>query len=172
MKQSLFKWGIAPLFACAFLAPKPMLAQAVKGQSTGWMVAEWLPGIPCGSASGEVHLLGEVHVVKMVSADPLGNGRVVATMNQVIQSDGTATFSGTASVQLGTWEGLNFTPTTGVWDVTYSGVVDTEGVQYTMSGRGIGGSIDGLHMKANATRGPLRTDAYHFSWTITAVGHE
>ncbi len=175
MKLSLFKWGIAPLLAWALLAPIPTQAQASKGKSTGWWVTELLPGVAGFNNSGQMYLLGEVHVLKMESADPRTAGRAIATMNLEAQPDGTATFEGSSSMEVGTWDadGL-FTRTGGVWDMKFAGVLNANGTtEYRMSGRGIGGSIDGLHITVTATRASsLPTVPYLFSGTITGPAKE
>jgi hypothetical protein len=70
MSHSIFKWGIAPLVACALLAPTPILAQAVRFKATSWLIAEPLPGIWFSSASGQMFLSGEVHVIRQLADDP------------------------------------------------------------------------------------------------------
>ncbi len=170
MKLSLFKWGIAPLFACALVAPTPTRAQAVRYTSTGWFVEELVPAILCVSGSGQVSLKYEVHVVRAVSDDPRGAGRMRGVNLDVsLNSDGTGTFSGRGALEVGTWDDAgNFTPTGGMWDVKYDGVIHADGsTEYRLTGVGIGGSIDSLHVVATATRGPSLTDPYLFSGIIT-----
>lgn len=173
MKRSVFKWGIAPLFACALLAPKPLLAQAVPIKCTGWLVAELLPGVACISSAGQFSLKNEVHVVRSEANDWRGTGRLQAVMNLEAQADGSSTFSGTSTLEVGTWSAAGiFTPTGGVWDVKYTGVVNADGTsEYHMIGVGIGGSIQGLHFNVTGTRksaSPL--DPYHMSGIITSAG--
>ncbi len=166
MKQPLFKWGMAPLFACALVAPRPTLAQAVPFTATGWFVEELVPAIMCISSSGQVSLKYEVHVVRSVSDEPRANGRIRGVNLDVsLNSDGSGTFSGKGALEVGTWDAVgNFTPTGGVWDMKYEGVLHADGsTEYRFSGVGIGGPIDSLRVVATATRGALLTDPYLFS---------
>jgi hypothetical protein len=93
-------------------------------------------------------------------------------MDLVVQDDGTSTFSGTMTFEVGTWVESTFTRTDGVWDLKYKGVVHADGTtEYEVSGSGIGGTIEGLHMKATGTRA-APTAPYLFSGMITAVGRD
>ena len=67
MQRSLLKWSIAPLVACALLAPTPLRAQAVKVEAKGWFMEELVPGIVCISDSGQRSIKNEVHIVRMES---------------------------------------------------------------------------------------------------------
>ena len=75
-------------------------------------------------------------------------------MNLVAQADGSSTFSGTSTLEVGTWSAAGtFTPSGMVWDVKYKGITNADGTtEYHMNGVGIGGSIDGLHITATGTR--------------------
>ena len=173
MKQSLFKWVMAPLVACALLAPAQVMGQAVNIQAKGWHLSEVLPGVLCVNASGSVRVLGYAHIVKFESADSRLAGRGIAVLNQEPQADGTITFEGTGSLELGTWDSNGiFTRTDGgVWDAKFSGVVKVDGtLEYRFSGRGIGGSIDSLHIVMTATKASTDpTVPYLFSAKITGV---
>lgn len=158
MKHSLLKWGIAPLVACALLAPAQVIGQSANVKATGYHMSEVLPGVLCVSASGSVRILGYSHIVKFESADSRLAGRGIAVLNQEVQADGSVTFEGTGSLELGTWDANgNFTRTDGgVWDAKFSGVRKVDGtLEYSFSGRGIGGSIDGLHVVMSATKASL-----------------
>jgi hypothetical protein len=172
MKRSLFKWGLAPLLACAFLAPRPLLAQAVQVKSTGWLIAELLPGVACISSAGQFSLKNEVHVIRSEGDDWRVTGKMQAVMNLVTQADGTSSFSGTSTLEVGTWNADGtFTPSGMVWDVKYKGIANATGTaEYHMIGIGIGGSIDGLHITATGTRASgLPTVPYLFSGKISSM---
>jgi len=173
MKQSLFKWGIAPLFAGALLAPTLTLAQAVPFTSTGWFVKELVPGILCVSESGQVSFKYEVHVARNESAEPRVAGRIRGVNLDVsVKPDGTGTFSGKGCLEVGSWDpaGVVFTRTDGAWDLGYEGIIHADGsTEYRMSGRGIGGTVDGLYIIATCTRGPSPADPYLFSGKITGA---
>jgi hypothetical protein len=155
MKHSLFRWGLAPLVACALLSPTSMRAQAVKFEAKGWFIAELVPGILCISDSGQVSFKNEVHIVRTVSNEPRAAGRVQGVNLEVsLNSDGTGTFSGKACVEVGTWDTAgNFTRVDGAWDLKYDGVIKSDGsTEYKFVGSGIGGTIDGLHVVMTGTR--------------------
>ncbi len=173
MKQSLFKWGLAPLVACALLAPAQMMGQAVKFQAKGWQVVDLMPGVLCFSESGLPRVLGYAHVVKFESSDARVAGKGIGIINMETQADGTTTFEGTGSMEIGTWDSNgDFTRTDGgVWDAKMSGVISADGsIEYRFSARGIGGSIDDLHLIMTATKASGDPAVpYLFSGTITGV---
>ncbi len=141
--------------------------------STGWLLAAPLPGITVTNSSGQVYLKGNAHVVRMESDNGLIAGRLQAWMDLAYQADGTALFSGPAYGEVGTWDaGTNFIPAGGVWALNYSGVARADGSsQYSMTGHGIGGNIEGLRVSGTAKRaapgGP--TDPYLISGMIKAA---
>src|SRR6478735_12802182 len=102
MKQSLCKWALAPLVACALLAPAQLRAQAVKFEATGLQIQDLMPGVICFDASGVLHRLGYAHVIKFESVDPRMTGRGVGILNTEFQPDGTATFEGFGYTEVGT----------------------------------------------------------------------
>ncbi len=175
MKQSLFKWGIAPLVAGALLAPTTTLAQAIRFTATGWFMQQLAPHIPCVSGHGQVSLKGNVHVVKMLSDEPRAAGKVTGVdLDVSLNSDGSGTFSGVVWLEVGTWDADNFTRTDGVWETKMTGLIHADGSQeFKFTGSGIGGTIDGLHVILTGTRASSSLDVpYLFSGMITAVGHD
>ena len=176
MKQSLFKWGIAPLVAGALLAPTPMLAQAIRFKSTGWFQQVLVPDILCVSDRGQVSLKGQVHVVRVVSEEPRGSGKLTGVdLDVSVNSDGTGTFNGVMWLEVGTWPaGGNFTRTDGVWEMKFNGLLHVDGsIEFKVTGVGIGGTIDGLHVKGTTTRASSSLDSpYLISGIMTAVGHD
>jgi hypothetical protein len=171
MKHSLFKWGIAPLVACALLSPISMWAQAVKFEAKSWFIAELVPGILFISNSGQVSFKNEVHIARTVSDEPRAAGRVQAVNLDVsLNSDGTGTFIGKACVEVGIWDAAgNFTRTDGAWDLKYDGVIKSDGsTAYKFVGSGMGGTIDGLHVVMTGTRASSSpTVPYRFSGIMT-----
>ncbi len=125
---------------------------------TGWLIAAPEPGVLCTDARGRTFLKGNVHVVRTETDETRLVGRMHAWMDMTFQADGTATFGGPACCVLGTWDlsdptNPKFTPTEGVWEIEYAGVVLADGSsKYVMTGRGIGGPIDGLRVKMTGTR--------------------
>jgi hypothetical protein len=139
-----------------FLVALPAGA-ATSFTTTNWVAAVPVPGILCTNGLGQVYLKGNVHVHRVVSAEARIAGRLQAWMDLAYQSNGTAIFGGPAYAELGTWDpaGTNFTPSGGVWDMKYSGVVQADGSdQLHLVGYGIGGAIDGLRVELTATKGP------------------
>ncbi len=144
---------------------------------TGWLSAVPVPGITCTNSSGQVFLKGNSHVMHLLSDDARVTGRLVAWMDVAYQPDGTAIFAGPAYAEVGTWDasGTNFTPSGGVWTISYNGVTQADGrSQYSMTGYGMGGSIESLRLSATATReapgGPA--DPYLVSGTISPAPAE
>jgi hypothetical protein len=99
-------------------------------------------------------LKGNVHVLAMQSSEPRVTGRFQAGMDVGYQADGSSVFGGQAYFELGTWQNqTNFTPTTGLWVMHYRGVGQGDNSdQITITGYGVGGSIDGWRTEATATR--------------------
>jgi hypothetical protein len=122
---------------------------------TGWLASVPVPGILATNGSGQVSLKGNVHVLRLQADDPRVAGRLQAGMDLAYQADGSGIFSGTAYGEAGIWNaaGTSFTPTGGVWDLTYRGVskADQSG-QMDMTGYGMGGDIDGLRVEVAVTR--------------------
>jgi len=181
MKQSLFKWGIAPLVACTLLVPAPIRAQAVRNiKATGLFLEEVVPGIVCISDRGHVSLKGEVHIVRMVSDEPRVAGQMRGVNLDVsLKPDGTGTFSGIGWLEVGIWDltvpqNPKFTRTDGVWETKYEGIINADGsTEYRITAFGIGGTIDGLRLIVTGTRASSSpADPYLFSGKITAVGRD
>jgi hypothetical protein len=63
---------------------------------------------------------------------------------------------GTCYQQVGTFDAnTNFTPTAGLWEISYSGVMQTNNsLQLSFTGYGSGGAIDGQRLVETMTRGP------------------
>jgi hypothetical protein len=121
--------------------------------ATGWLTGVPVPGILYTNQAGQIYFKGNVHVLRLESAEPRIAGRLQAMPEVALQADGTRRFTGTAYSEVGTWDGTNFTRTDGVWDLKYHGVTQADGsVQYDIAGYGVGGTIDSLRIGAAATR--------------------
>jgi hypothetical protein len=181
MKTRLQRWpgNSALRFSAPVLALSLFLVALPAGAdtsftSTGWLSAVPMPGITCTNGSGQVALKGNVHVVRNLADDARVTGRLHAWMDLAYQTNGTALFSGPAYLEVGTWDaaGTNFTPSSGVWALNYSGVAQADGrSQYSMSGYGIAGNVEGLRFTATATRAAPGSPAepYLGSGTIKPV---
>ncbi len=146
---------------------------------TGWLSAVPVPGITCTNSSGQVFLKGNSHVLRLLSDDARVAGRLVAWMDAAYQPDGTAIFSGPAYAEAGTWDasGTNFTPSGGVWTISYNGVTQLDGSsKYSMTGYGMGANIEGLRLTIggtwpSTTSSPMdsasRANPLH-PWTVSA----
>lgn len=138
--------------------------------ATGWLTSVPVPGILCTNGTGQIYLKGNVHVMRIEAGDARAAGRAQAGMDLAYQPDGTALFNGAAYSEVGTWDaaGTNFSASGGVWSLTYRGVTQTNGsTQLSMSGYGIGGTIDGLRVEFSVTRaGTDPTIPYIMSGTI------
>lgn len=123
---------------------------------TGWLCpVPSFPGITVTNSSGQMFLKGNTHVVRILAEDARATGRLAAWMDLAYQPDGTAIFSGPAYSEVGKWDasGATFTPSGGVWALSYNGIVQADGSsQYNMAGYGIGGNIEGLRLSATMTR--------------------
>lgn len=125
--------------------------------TTNWMAGVPVPGIQYTNSSGLVYLKGNVHIHRVLSSDARIAGRLTAWMDLAYQADGSALLVGAAYVEPGNWDatGTNFTPSGGVWDLKYDGVVQLDGSdQIHLVGYGNGGTIEGLRMECTATKGP------------------
>lgn len=137
-----------------------LVAALPAGADTSFTTTNWVAGVPvmgalCTNASSQAHWKGNVHVRRVVCADPRIAGRLTAWMDMAFQANGTATFAGPALGEVGTWDGSNFLPGDGVWQLRYNGVAQADGSdQVRMVGYGIGGEIGGLRVDISATKGP------------------
>jgi len=143
-------------FAALLLSALPATGQTdTPFTAISWLTGVPVPGLLCTNALGQVHLKGNVHVLRVQADDARVAGRLQAMPDVAFQADGTRVFSGAAYDEVGTWDatGANFTPAGGLWYLKYQGVTQADGsVQYTMAGYGIGGTIDGLRVGLTATR--------------------
>lgn len=165
LKQTrLHRWrGHSALgFSALTLALPLLLAALPAGADTSFTTTNWVAGVPVPgiqytNSSGLVYLKGNVHIHRVLSSDARIAGRLTAWMDLAYQADGTALLVGSAYVEPGNWDatGTNFTPSGGVWDAKYNGMVQADGSdQIHFVGYGIGGTIEGLRLECTATKGP------------------
>lgn len=152
--------GASSTFTALLLAALPLAAaDPTTISGTAYLVSVPVPGILCTNAAGQVSLKGNVHVLMVQTDDPRATGRFQAGMDMAYQADGTALFGGSAYQEVGTWDvddpaNPEFTPTGGVWDMIYRGVIQADGTVITLTGYGVGGDIDGLRLEETITKGP------------------
>jgi hypothetical protein len=153
--------GTLAATASLLLATLPLAAadpSTITG--TGYLVDVPVPGILCTNAAGQVSLKVNVHVLMVQADDPRATGRFQASMDLAYQADGTALFGGAAYQEVGTWDVADptnpkFTPTGGLWQCNYHGVAQADGSDViTLTGYGVGGTIDGLRLEETITKGP------------------
>ncbi len=149
--------GFVPLLACALVPPIAALAQTTPFTATGWVNGLPSPGLICTNAAGQVLLRGIVHTWGVAGPDARITGQVLNIGEGGYNLDGTANTQGPAYLQVGTWDSsrTSFTPTAGMWDLAWRGVLQTNNsFLATFAGYGCGGDIDGLRFEGTLTRGP------------------
>ncbi len=146
----------APLTLTLLLAPALVTRADTNYTATGWVTSVPVLPILCTNAAGQVLLRGNAHVAAVQSTDPRLTGNRLIFANASSQADGTAQVWGTAYQQVGTFDAnTNFTPTAGLWEINYSGVMQSDySVQLSLVGSGSGGAIDGQRITETMTRGP------------------
>jgi hypothetical protein len=174
MKKSMLIRGIAPLAACALLLPAAVSAQTTPFTATGWPNPPLAPGIACTNALGQILMRANVHTARVQATDARVTGQVLIILDGAYNPDGTANVQGPAYLQVGTWDpaGTTFTPTAGLWEMNWHGVMQTNySVQISIAGYGSGGAIDGWRLEETLTRtnasGPFDTNVpYLYAGTI------
>ena len=148
-------WMFDVLFLL-LLAALPVAAADTPYTATGWVLGVPVPGIWCTNALGQVGFRGNTHVARVESTDPRLTGRRTIYVDGVVQADGSSIVYGPVYHEVGTWDatGINFTPTGGLWDISYRGTMQTDNsLQLHLAGYGLGGTIDGLRLDETLTRG-------------------
>jgi len=174
MKNSMFIRGIVPLAVCALLLPSAASAQTTSFTATGYVNAVLAPGIVCINGLGQVLVRGAVHTARVQGTDARVTGQAFISGDGNYNADGTSYWQGPGYLQVGTWDaaGTNFTPTSGMWEVTWSGVMQTNyDMQLSIAGYGSGGSIDAWRVAETLIRtnasAPTDTNApYFYAGTI------
>jgi hypothetical protein len=156
-----FRVGRPTIAMVLSLAISPLTAAAsTPFQGTGYLVGVPVPGISVTNSQGQIYLKGNVRVLSVQADDAHVTGRMQMSMDVAYQADGTALLGGAVFQEVGTWDlddPLNpkFTPTGGVWDLTYHGVAQADGRSVvSLTGYGIGGAIDGQRLEETVTREP------------------
>lgn len=148
--------GAAALGVTLLLIPRPAAADDTAYTSTGWISGVPVPSIVFANGDGRYFFRGNAHTARVTSTDPRLTGQRTIFVNGAYQADGSALIYGTAYQEVGTFNSTNqFTPSGGVWEISYRGVMQTNyALQLTFEGCGMGGTIDGLRMAETLTREP------------------
>lgn len=174
MKKSRFARWMAVLAACALLLPLTTSAQTTPFTATGWVNGVQSPGIASTNALGQVALRGLIQTARVQATDSRVTGRVLIICDGAYNADGSANMQGPCYLQVGTWDasGTNFTPTGGLWEMPWHGVMQTNfSVQISIAGYGSGGAIDGWRLAMTLTRAAAKdpidpTVPYLYTGTI------
>lgn len=123
--------------------------------ATGWITEVAVPGIWHTNVLGQVLVRGNAHLVRVESSDLRVTGRRLVMVDGAAQTNGSVLLYGNCYQQVGTWDpaGTNFTPSAGLWEISYRGVMQADNsLQLHLVGSGSGGSIDGLCFEEDLTR--------------------
>ena len=141
------------------LAARPASAATTTPYTaSGWITGVPVPSILCTNNLGQVFFRGNAHTVRVEGSQPILTGRRLVFVDGGYQADGSAVVTGAAYQEVGTWNladpaNPKFTPTGGLWEMTYRGVMQLDNsLQLHLVGRGSGGAIDGLRMEEDVTR--------------------
>jgi hypothetical protein len=146
---------IVSLAAFTVMLPGATTAQTTPFTAIGWINGVQSPPIACTNALGQVFFRGVVNTARVQATDPRVTGQVLILSEGAYHTDGTATMQGHSYLQVGTWDaaGTNFTTTGGLWEWTWSGVMQPDNsAQVHIVGYGSGGTIDGLRIDQTMTR--------------------
>lgn len=131
------------------------LAGAVDYTATGVVISGQAGSLIFTNQVGQVLFRGNMHTAQVTSPDPRMTGRRRITVDGFYNADGTADIWGTSYHEVGTWNGLEFTPTGAFWDLRYSGRMGVDNsLQLHLVGHGEGASIGGWHLDETLVRGP------------------
>ncbi len=135
-----------------------LLSTAASAQTSftanGWPNGLLTPGITCTNALGQAFLRSQVHTARVQGSDARVTGQVLISTDGY-NTNGIATLQGTAYLQVGAWDpvGTNFTPTAGMWEMNWHGVMQADcSLLLNLAGYGSGGTIDGLRIEQTLTR--------------------
>ena len=152
-RRTLSAWVILTLVAVLLVAPTSVSARAVRTQCTGSEISlEMLdPGV-WTFPDGNIHIRGMVGLYRVDSDCPQMAGVNTVTINANWDANFAGPMWGVA--QLVTDDG-------GVWESTWAGKTYADGSsEYRAVGRGVAGSVQGLHMNLSAANG---------QWTATIL---
>jgi len=168
--------AIATVAATVVLAARSVAATTPSSYtSTGWITGVPVLPLTVTNALGQVLLRANVHTVMVQSDDSRLTGNRTVIVNGGYNTDGTAALYGSVYQEVGTWDLSDpklpkFTPTGGLWELDYRGVMGTDNsLQLHFVGHGQGGAIDGLRLEENLTRaaGPILDPAIPYRYTGT-----
>lgn len=131
--------------------------QPVSYSGTGRIHQVLSPTLLIPLPNGQVLLRGSIQTVRAECTDPRLTGRRTVVTDGYVQADGSIVLYGRGYYEVGTWDvaGTNFTPSGGVWEVERQGLMQTNySFQFTHTGYGVGGEINGLRLEQTETRGP------------------
>jgi hypothetical protein len=164
------RWGFLPALVIAALS-----ASAGNNYTgNGFITKMPVPPILCTDGSGQTLVRASVQTVCVQTDDPRTTGRRQMFLNAACQADGSHLIWGTGYQEVGTWqeEGKTFTPTAGLWELSYRTVMPADHcLNFKLVGVGYGGVIDGQRLEENVTR-PAAADiidhskAYSYAGTI------
>jgi hypothetical protein len=176
IKQSTGRRAFGPgppiTIAVLLLAALTVAAADTPYTATGWVIGVPVPGIWCTNALGQVGFRGNAHLARVVGTDARLTGRRTIFVDGAAQADGSSIIYGPVYHEVGTWDaaGTNFTPTGGMWEISYRGTMGTDGsLQLHLVGSGWGGTIDGLRLDETLTRvaGPTLDPTIPYLYTGT-----
>ncbi|MHC1767240.1 MAG: hypothetical protein AB9869_23665 [Verrucomicrobiia bacterium] len=166
-KPFVFPWsGLLPGLITPLLAAGALRADTPY-TGTGQILATPVQGLVVTNTSGQVLVRGQVQTLRVDSSDPRLTTRRTVLGDGFYQVDGSIWVYGTAYLEVGSWAEANFTPSGGVWEANWQGVMRPDAsVQFSLAGYGSGGAIDGLRLVETSTRGPGATAATVHAGTI------
>lgn len=167
-----FRLGVPTTITLLLLAALPVAAADTPYTATGWVVGVPVPGLWCTNAQGQVGLRGNAHLARVESTDARLTGRRTIYVDGAVQADASSIICGPLYHEVGAWDatGTNFTATGGMWEISYRGIMETDGsLQLHLIGAGVGGSIDGLRLDETLTRvaGPTLDPTLPYLYTGT-----
>lgn len=148
---------ILGLGASLLLGAATGYGQPVHYSGTGLIQQVLSPALIVPLANGQVLIRGSIQIVRAECTDPRVTGRRTVVTDGYVQADGSILLYGRGYYEVGRWDatGNTFTPSGGVWEVERHGIMQTNySFQFTHTGYGLGGSIDGLRLEQTETRGP------------------
>ena len=151
--QKLSVWVILTLVAVLFVAPGSVAAKATRIECAGTetLIGYLDPGDWTYPGSN-IHVRGMVELYEDVSTCPQLTGMNTVTMNANWDSNFAGPIWGKTIME--TLDG-------GVWETTWHGSTDADGsYSYQVVGRGVAGSVVGLHLRLSATNS---------EWTATIL---
>jgi hypothetical protein len=144
---------ILTLVAVLLIAPGSVTAKATRIECTGTeTLIEYLDPGAWTYPGGNIHVRGMVELYEELSTCPQMTGMNTVTMNANWDADLAGPIWGTTIMEIS--DG-------GVWETTWQGNTYADGsYSYQVVGRGVAGSVVGLHLRLSATNS---------EWTATIL---